>query len=131
MVVSVDPTRAGSVEGSEVAEVAQLRHDLLAELESVALCEALAALERNAKQKSVYLQAAAVRYECAESLAARLRSAGAPMPRIRISPRMRLVAKFLRFLGGGYVIPIFTVRAIREPGADPPLVMRRVDSEPS
>jgi len=91
-------------------EIAQLRCNFLAELDSVALYEALAALGRDASQKTAYLQLAAARRECAESLGARLRSAGASVPRIRISRRMRLFAKLLRFLSGGFVIPIFTTR---------------------
>src|SRR5215469_233869 len=90
-----EATATGSAEGGRAAEVAQLRCDFLAELDRVALCEALAALGRDASQKTTYLQLAAERRERAESLRARLRSAGASVPRIRISRRMRLFAKLL------------------------------------
>jgi hypothetical protein len=120
MVASVDPI-----------QVAQLSGDFLAERDSVALYEALAALERDVSQQTAYLQLAIARRERAESLQAHLRSAGAPVPRIRISRRIRLFAMLLRFLSGGFVIPIFTTSALDEHRADHSLGLRRADSERS
>ena len=110
-----------SAEG-KAAEVAELRCNYVAELGSVALYEAIAELERDASRKSTYLQLAAAKRERAESFGARLRSAGASVPRVRITPRMRLFAKLVRHLSGGYVTPVFTARALGE---------RRDDSESS
>ena len=125
-----EATATSSAEEAEAAKIAQLRCKFLAELDSAALCEALAALGRDATQKTGYLQLAAERRERAESLRARLRSAGASLPRIQISRNMRLFAKLLRFVSGGFVIPIFTARTLREQRADSSLAMRRADSEP-
>lgn len=116
MAASVDPI-----------QVAQLRGDFLAERDSVALYEALAALERDVSQKTAYLQLAIARRERAESLQAHLRSAGALVPRIRISKRMRLFAMLLRFLSGGFVIPIFTAHALGEHREDRSLGLRRAE----
>lgn len=104
-----EPTAVGSAERGEATDVARLRRHLLEELDSVALYEALAALEHD---NSAYFQLAAATRERAESLGARLRSAGVGVPRIRIPRRMRLFAKLMRLLSGGFAVPIFTSRAV-------------------
>ena len=74
-------TSAGSAECAEAAEIMQLRLNFLVQLNSVALYEGLAALERDESHRCAYSQSAAAGRESAESWAARLRSAGAPVPR--------------------------------------------------
>ena len=102
----------GSAVRAEAADIRRLRGSYVADLSSVALYEALAELEHDASRKSTYLQLAAAKRERAESLGVRLRSAGSCVPRMRITPRMRLFAKVVRLLSGGFVTPIFTARAL-------------------
>ena len=119
--IAEEASPALNAEG-EAAEIAEVRCSYVADLGSVALYEALAELERDASRKSAYLQLAAAKRERAELLGARLRSAGACVPQIRVTPRMHLFAKLVRLLSGGFVTPVFTARALGE---------HRDDSEPS
>lgn len=108
-------TRESAAYGdSESSELERLRRNFLAEQDSAALYEALAKLERDARQKAVYVELAAAEREHARFWAERLRSSGAIVPTLRISRRTRLLAQLARLLGGGFVIPVITAREVND-----------------
>lgn len=105
-----DAPQAGKGDG----ELARFAHNFAAERESAVLYEALAAAERDAQQRQVYLVLAASERMHASYWERRLRLGGALPPRQSVSLRTRLLAQLARWFGSGFVIPTITVRELKD-----------------
>jgi vacuolar iron transporter family protein len=84
------------------------------ELDSAALYDALAQIERDAPQRDVYQELARAERRHAAFWAERLRTAGQPTPAFRPALRTRLLIRLARRLGIGFVIPSVIAREMKD-----------------
>lgn len=84
------------------------------ERDSAALYEALAAIERNPRLRSVFSKLAASELEHAEYWAQRLRLDGQAVPEFRPSHRTRIMAGLAQRFGVAFVIPNITARELAD-----------------
>jgi len=98
----------------DACELTRFARNLVAERESAALYEALAAAERDPQQRRVYLALAASERAHASYWERRLSLGGAVPPPHSVSLRARLLAQLARWFGSGFVIPTITVRELRD-----------------
>lgn len=106
--------RDGPEAGKDGSESARFARNFVAERESAALYEALAAAERSARQRRVYLTLAASERMHASYWERRLRLGGALPPTYSLSLRTRLLVQLARWFGSGFVIPTITVRELKD-----------------
>lgn len=95
-------------------EVLRLRHNLRAERDSAKLYEALAKLERDARQRGVYRYLADAERRHATFWESRLAGAGQSVPPFRPSARTALLTLLARCLGTGFIVPSVIAREMRD-----------------
>lgn len=84
------------------------------ELDSAALYEALAHIERDRRQRDVYEELAGAERRHAAFWEQRLRTAGEVVPPFRCALRTRLLIQLARRLGIGFVVPSVIAREMRD-----------------
>jgi len=82
------------------------------ELNSVALYSAMAEAEKNPKVAEVYRRLAKTEQSHADTWAARLREAGAPVPEFHSALRTRLLAWIARRFGVAMILPALSAREV-------------------
>jgi vacuolar iron transporter family protein len=100
--------------GADACDLARFTRNFLAERDSAALYEALAAVERDARQRRIYLDLAASERIHARYWENRLRLGGGRLPPHSVSLRAKLLAQLARWFGSGFVIPTITVRELKD-----------------
>lgn len=95
-------------------EFSRLLHNLRAEHDSAALYEALATLEREPRQRSVYRRLAHGERQHAAFWETRLAAAGQVIPRFRPSMRTRLLTLLARSFGVAFIVPSVVAREMRD-----------------
>jgi vacuolar iron transporter family protein len=89
-----------------------MRRNFRAEQDSWVLYEALAAISRDPREKSAYLELAASERQHVRFWAERLQAAGETPPPHRPSPRTRVLILLARAFGTGFVAPTITAREL-------------------
>jgi VIT1/CCC1 family predicted Fe2+/Mn2+ transporter len=92
----------------------RLRRNWRDELDSAALYDALARLERDPHQRDVYQALAAAERRHAAFWEQRLRTAGEPIPLFREALRTRVLIHLARRLGIGFIVPSVIAREMKD-----------------
>jgi VIT1/CCC1 family predicted Fe2+/Mn2+ transporter len=95
-------------------EASRLLRNLRAERDSAELYEALAGLERDPRQRSVYRYLAGAERRHATFWESRLAGAGQSVPAFRPSTRTALLTLLARCLGTGFIVPSVIAREMRD-----------------
>jgi len=102
------------VRASRSGEPARWLRNWRDELDSAALYEALAHLERDRRQRDLYEELASAERHHAAFWEQRLRTAGEVVPPFRSALRTRLLIHLARRLGIGFVVPSVIAREMRD-----------------
>jgi vacuolar iron transporter family protein len=97
-----------------VQEFSRLRRNLRAEHDSAALYDALAELEGDPRQRSVYRSLAIAERQHAAFWEKRLAGAGQVIPPFRPSARTTLLIHLARHLGARFIVPSVIAREMRD-----------------
>ena len=91
-----------------------MRRNLRAEHDSAVLYDALAELERDPRQSSVYRRLASAERQHASFWEQRLAGAGLVIPPFRPSARTTLLIHLARYLGVGFIVPSVIAREMKD-----------------